>query len=68
MVITVRFLTMMKSKLIFIYFVVLIFFISLFLADFHEGFVLLSMISMGFIWGFMANESLRCIVVLIYGG
>lgn len=45
-----------KSKAIFIYTVLLVFLISTILADTQDGFMLLSMISMGFFWGFMANE------------
>lgn len=45
-----------KSKAIFIYTVLLVFLISTLLADTQDGFMLLSMISMGFFWGFMANE------------
>lgn len=46
----------MKSKVIFIYTVLLVFLISTILMDSHYGFMLLSMISMGFFWGFMANQ------------
>jgi hypothetical protein len=46
----------MKSKAIFVYTVLAVFLISVLLADSHDGFMLLSMISMGFFWGFMANE------------
>lgn len=46
----------MKSKAIFIYTVLAVFLISTLLADSNDGFMLLSMISMGFFWGFMANE------------
>jgi hypothetical protein len=46
----------MKSKAIFVYTVLAVFLISTLLADSHDGFMLLSMISMGFFWGFMANE------------
>lgn len=46
----------MKSKAIFIYTVLMVFLISTLLADTQDVFMLLSMISMGFFWGFMANE------------
>jgi len=46
----------MKSKAAFIYTVLVVFLISTLLADTQDGFMLLSMISMGFFWGFMANE------------
>ena len=46
----------MKSKAIFIYTVLVVFLISALLAGSHDGFMLLSIISMGFFWGFMANE------------
>jgi hypothetical protein len=46
----------MKFKLIFIYSVVIIYLVSLGLTHLNENFIHLSMISMGFIWGFMANE------------
>lgn len=47
----------MKNKLIFVYSVVFVFLISLTLTHVHVGFVALSLVSMGFIWGFLANES-----------
>lgn len=46
----------MKSKAVFVYIVLAAFLISTLLADANDGFMLLSMISMGFFWGFMANE------------
>lgn len=46
----------MKSKAELICVVLVVFLISTLLADSHDGFLLLSMISMGFFWGFMAHE------------
>lgn len=46
----------MRNKAIFIYTVLVVFLVSTLLADSQDGFMLLSMISMGFFWGFMANE------------
>lgn len=45
-----------KSKAVFVYIVLAVFLISTLLADTNDGLMLLSMISMGFFWGFMANE------------
>lgn len=47
----------MKFKLIFIYFVALIYLISIGLTYVNPNFIVMSLISMGFIFGFMANES-----------
>ena len=46
----------MIPKLLLIYSSVLVCLISSFLTKYHDGFILLSMISMGFVWGFMANQ------------
>lgn len=46
----------MKSKLILIYLVVFVYLVLLGLTHLNESFIFLSFVSMGFIWGFMANE------------
>ena len=47
----------MKPKLIFIYFAFALFLITVGLTHINEDFIFLVLIIMGFIWGFMANES-----------
>lgn len=47
----------MKSKLIFIYSVFFVYLISIGLTHLNESFIVLTLIFMGFIFGFMANES-----------
>jgi hypothetical protein len=47
----------MKPKLIFIYFAFALFLITAGLTRINEDFIFLVLIIMGFIWGFMANES-----------
>lgn len=45
-----------RPKLIFIYSVVFVYLISLGLTHLNSSFIHLTFVSMGFIWGFMANE------------
>jgi hypothetical protein len=47
----------MNPKLIFIYFAFALFLITVGLTHIKEDFIFLVLIIMGFIWGFMANES-----------